>query len=100
MNLDRLLFDAKQKAIALRKTSLISTKIAALILSEAIKLNSSGYQSKLDKALLGLLSQSQQTDWYQKFFDYEKHVNLTLCQLPEPKARMQHFMDTGRPLVN
>lgn len=100
MNLDRLLFDAKQKAIALRTRPNIVDKKIALTVNKDIKLNSDGYQSTLDVALFELLSRSQKDDWYPGFFEYEKNVNLALCQIPESKARMQHFMGTGKPLRN
>ncbi|MEH6823715.1 MAG: 3-hydroxyacyl-CoA dehydrogenase NAD-binding domain-containing protein [Motiliproteus sp.] len=101
MNLDRLLFDAKQKALALRATPAIPVSdVAALAPAQDISLSSEGYQAHLETALLQLLAQAQAPDWYPDFFQHERETNRALCLMPEAKARMQHLITTGRALLN
>lgn len=103
MNLDRLLFDAKQKALALRAEPAPQAQaqaVSPLRLGEEIQLNSEGYQAQLEAALLDLLCRAGADNWYRQFFLYERNAVLVLCTLPETRARVQHFMDTGKLLRN
>ena len=101
MNLDRLLFDAKQKALALRAEPLDQARSAAPLLpAKDVTLSSQGYQARLDTALLKLLSQAESPNWYPHFFQYELQTNQDLCQYPEAKARIKYLLNTGRPLQN
>ncbi|WP_432470122.1 3-hydroxyacyl-CoA dehydrogenase NAD-binding domain-containing protein [Amphritea sp. HPY] len=106
MNLDRLLFDAKQQALTLQAKRLQSEpqpairQVEPLTNDRKITLSSDGYQAQLEASLLNLLSRAQADNWYQNFFQEEKNTNLALCQHGEAKQRMQHLMDTGRALKN
>jgi 3-hydroxyacyl-CoA dehydrogenase len=101
MNLDRLLFDAKQKALALRTTPATPVgQLIALAPARDMSLSSEGYQAHLEAALLRLLAQAQAPDWYPQFFQHERETNRDLCLIPETKARMQHLITTGRALQN
>ena len=101
MNPDRLLFDAKQKALALRadgKPADISAPVLAA--AEGIALADEGYQATLEAELLALLNKASEEGWYESFFQQELSTNQTLCQMPEAQVRMQHFVTAGKPLKN
>ncbi|MDX2424009.1 MAG: 3-hydroxyacyl-CoA dehydrogenase NAD-binding domain-containing protein [Amphritea sp.] len=101
MNLDRLLFDAKQTALTLRTRLPLAVKEPSpLAPAQAVTVSSEGYQATLESALLTLLSQATSDSWYQHFFHYEHETNQRLCQMPEAKARMVQLLKTGRALQN
>ncbi|RTE65323.1 3-hydroxyacyl-CoA dehydrogenase/enoyl-CoA hydratase family protein [Amphritea opalescens] len=101
MNLDRLLFDAKQRALRLRPILPLETKEPQpLSPAQDMMLSTEGYQATLDTALLTLLSQATSAHWYQHFYPLERETNQALCQIPEAKARMVQLLETGRALQN
>lgn len=101
MSLDRLLFDAKQKALTLRSAPPVQqAPVPSLPVTDEIKLSLDGYQAHLDNTLLMLLSQAQSNNWYHRFFEYEHDTNQKLCQYPETRARIEHLLEAGQPLIN
>ncbi len=106
MNRDRLLFDAVSQAEQLwqsyqteRHSSELKQSQPELI-AQDISVSTEGYQGELESALLDLLNQAAKPDWYQNFYDWERECNLALVQNPKAKARIEHFLTTGKPLSN
>lgn len=91
MNLDRLLFDAKQQVLSFTPNNR-NQQPPPLSKAQGVELCNAGYQGLLETKLLELLSQSNEEDWYQYFFTYEKNTNIELCQMPEARKRMEKFI--------
>ena len=105
MNRDRLLFDAKQKAQILWAESRQSERqrpssSKQILTPQNLNLTDAGYQAELEKALLDLLNQASNPDWYDRFYDLERECNLSLIDIPEAKSRIEHFLAKGKPLRN
>jgi len=100
MNLDRVLFDAKEKAIALLGKGPAPVFAPALWAPEGVVACGEGYQRELEQALLELLCRATGSDWYEHFLDHERATDVFLFARPEAQARIRHLMETGKPLVN
>lgn len=100
MNRDRVLFDAKQKAIALRGAAPAPVGPPALVAPEDVVMSGKGYQRELEQALLELLCRSNESDWYEHFLDYERATDVRLFGRSEVRARIRHLMETGKLLLN
>ena len=101
MNLDRLLFDAKQQALALKaKPFAVPSNVPALPAADNLAQATDGYQATLEQRLAALLNQATDANWYQDFFANELNCNIGLSKIAESKARMEHLMSTGKPLIN
>jgi len=100
MNFDRVLFDAKEKAIALRGVTPVPVFPPALSAPEGVVACGEGYQRELEQALLELLCRATGSDWYEHFLDHERATDVSLFARPEAQARIRHLMETGKPLVN
>ncbi len=106
MNRDRLLFDAVSQAEQLwqsyqayRSSSELNQSQPELI-AQDIPVSTEGYQGELESALLDLLNLAAKPDWYENFYDWERECNLTLIQNLKAKARIEHFLASGKPLSN
>ena len=106
MNRDRLLFDAVSQAEQLwqsyqteRHSSELNQSQPELV-AQGIPVSTDGYQGALESALLNLLNQAAKPDWYGCFYDQERECNLALVKNPKAKARIEHFLATGKPLRN
>lgn len=106
MNHDRLLFDAVSQAERLWQSYQTEHHSSELnqsqpeLVAQDIPVSTEGYQGELESALLNLLNQAAKPDWYQNFYDWERECNLALVQNPKAKARIEHFLATGKPLSN
>ncbi|MDY0395988.1 3-hydroxyacyl-CoA dehydrogenase NAD-binding domain-containing protein [Virgibacillus halophilus] len=117
-NFDHLIFDAKQKVLALAATSYLAPKIekipvvgepgyAAMLLG-AKSLQFGGYASahdvKIAEKLAFVLSGGRVREGSliaeQDMLDLEREAFLSLIGEPKTQARMQHMLVKGKPLRN
>jgi 3-hydroxyacyl-CoA dehydrogenase len=117
MNRDRLLFDAKQKALSLvegyhppqeQELSLpgAGAKVALnMAVKGFVKIGkASPYDEEVAKKLADVLcgGDSDVTDknGEDRILDLERKAFMTLVRNPKTLARMEHIMETGKPLRN
>jgi len=100
MNVDRVLFDAKKKAIALRDQPAVRAPVPALAAPDALAPGGKGYQRELEEILLTLLMGATEPGWEERFAERERAVEVALFGRPEAKARIEHMMANGKPLLN
>lgn len=100
MNVDRVLFDAKQRAIELRDHPVVRGPVSALAAPVGLELAPLGYQRELEEILLTLLLSATEPDWEAGFSESERVVELALFGRPEARARIEHLISTGKPLLN
>ncbi|MGN6670340.1 MAG: enoyl-CoA hydratase-related protein, partial [Candidatus Nucleicultricaceae bacterium] len=117
MNRDRLLYDAKQKALALangyqppkeQELSLpgAGAKVALnMAVKGFVKMGkASPYDEEVSKKLADVLcgGDSDMTDknGEDRILDLERHAFMSLVRNPKTLARMEHILETGKPLRN
>lgn len=117
MNRDRLLFDAKQKALSLvdgyqppkEQDLSLPGAGAKVALNMAVKGfvkigKASPYDEEVAKKLADVLcgGDSDVTDknGEDRILDLERKAFMTLVRNPKTLARMEHIMETGKPLRN
>lgn len=100
MNVDRVLFDAKQKAIALRDQRAVRAMASPLTAPVGLLAAATGYQRELEEVLLTLLMSATEPGWEERFSERERAVELALFGRPEARARIEHLIASGKPLVN
>ncbi|OPX56043.1 3-hydroxyacyl-CoA dehydrogenase [Oceanospirillum multiglobuliferum] len=105
LNSERVLFDALTKAEILWHHPEHLAQKSALntvpsLSPAAPTLTASGYQHRLETALLDLLNQACHPNWYPTFYENERACNTALVQQPETLARIEHLLTTGRSLRN
>ena len=59
-----------------------------------------GYQRELEEVLLALLMSATEPGWEERFSERERAVELALFGRPEARARIEHLIASGKPLVN
>lgn len=100
MNVDRVLFDAKRKAMALRVRARERSVPDRLPLPVGLSAGGENYQRELEAALLDLLARASEPGWYERFLDLERASDMALFARPEAQARIRHLMENGKPLSN
>lgn len=105
MNPDRLMGDAIAVARSLKAKGEAATVDYELPVLTAYQPDSASspeapFQMRLEQELLTLLNQASREGWYQAFDELELATDLSLAQNPGCLARMQHLLETGKPLQN
>ncbi len=119
MNRDRLLFDAKQKALALAKDYKAPERIKEIRLPgptgkyaldmAVAELKKNGKASPYDEVVCGLLATvltgGEKADWTRPVSEddivaLELQEYKQLVRSPGTMARIEHMLDTGKPLRN
>lgn len=117
MNRDRLLFDAKEKALSLASSYQVPQQQelslpgagAKVALNMAVKGfvkigKASPYDEEVAKRLADVLcgGDSDMTDknGEERILDLERQAFMTLVKNPKTLARMEHILETGKPLRN
>ncbi|MDX1399175.1 MAG: enoyl-CoA hydratase/isomerase family protein, partial [Oceanospirillum sp.] len=105
MNPDRLLGDAIAVARSLKakgEAATVDYELPALTAYQPDSASSpeAPFQMRLEQELLTLLNQASREGWYQAFDELELATDLSLAQNPGCLARMQHLLETGKPLQN
>lgn len=100
MNRDRVLFDAKQKAIALRCMFQPPRVPPVLAAPQCVSFSSDGYEREIQHVLHELLCRATEPDWYERFGEHELRTDVWLISRQEAQARMRHFIETGQTLEN
>ncbi len=119
INQDRLLYEAKQAALALvtegytpsqpnDDVKVLGTRAIAAVETQLFNMKSGAYITDHDeliaKKLAGVLAGGKVvpgtlvTEQY--LLDLEREAFLSLCGEPKSQARMQHMLRTGKPLRN
>lgn len=106
MNRDRLLFDAKQKALDLvdaykapdmvLDVDLPEMAVLEPVIEEMIK---SPYDETIFKTLAGIFTQGEGVN-EDDLFERECNAFVTLCKNEGTKERISHMLKTGKPLKN
>ncbi|MBR0568907.1 enoyl-CoA hydratase/isomerase family protein [Azoarcus sp. L1K30] len=100
MNVGRVLFDAKQKALALRQSPSHRSCAPVMAVPNDLQLASGGYQRELEEALLSVLMSATEPDWERGMSDREREVDLALFARVEARERIAHMLAHGKPLMN
>lgn len=117
MNRDRLLFDAKQKALTLAQTYQVPVEdklslpgsVARVALTMAVKGfvkigKATAYDEFISKKLAYILSggDTDVTDekGAESLLEMERSAFMELVKNPKTLARMEHILETGKPLRN
>ncbi|WP_417789711.1 3-hydroxyacyl-CoA dehydrogenase NAD-binding domain-containing protein [Terasakiella pusilla] len=100
MNRDRLLMDAKKRALELRKNPFKPTTLPALPKPQDPAFSEEGYQATLERTTFDTMLASDHDGWEEGLLARELKNVLSLCGQPQAIARMQHMLKTGKPLKN
>jgi len=100
MNRDRLLMDAKQRALSLRQIPFKPAKQSALSSCTAPTFSEGGHQEVVERTTFETMQPALQDDWEKALLAAELENVLTLCAAPAAIERMQHMLKTGKPLKN
>lgn len=100
MNRDRLLIDAKQRALTLRQTPFKPTRQSALASCKVPTFSEGGHQEVVERTTFETMQPALQDDWENALLATELENVLTLCAAPAAIERMQHMLKTGKPLKN
>ena len=100
MNRDRLLMDAKRRALELRHQPQEHTVLPALNVPEAPAFAKGGHQETVERTTFETMLASRDEDWEKKLLHHELENVLVLCAMPAANDRMVHMLKTGKPLKN
>lgn len=100
MNRDRLLMDAKKRALQLRTQSRERKPFAPVSAPSEPAFATEGYQAHLERTTFDTMLPAQTPDWEDALLASELKNVVELCARPEAIARMQHMLKTGKPLKN
>jgi 3-hydroxyacyl-CoA dehydrogenase len=100
MNKDRLLMDAKKRALSLRGQKREHVVLPALKKPDEPDFSKEGYQAHLERITFETMLPSLQAGWEKALLAKELENVVNLCVTPQANQRMAHMLKTGKPLKN
>jgi 3-hydroxyacyl-CoA dehydrogenase len=100
MNRDRLLMDAKKRALALRQIPFKPKMLMALSPVTEPAFSEGGHQELVERTTYETMLAALSDDWEKNVLAAELENVLILCAKPAAIERVQHMLKTGKPLKN
>ncbi len=100
MNRDRLLMDAKSRALELLKQERALPSLPALTIAKEPDFAQGGHQEVVERFTFETMKPATQPDWEHAVLKLELEHVVSLCAMPPSIERMKHMLKTGKPLKN